>query len=490
MSIAEVLQGARSWHIEQSHVLDGLAMIPTGVVHCCVTSIPYWGLRSYGTPPVVWGGDNPDCRHEWGATERAYNANRLPGPNGVVKNTASRSVTKQAGNFCSLCGAWRGELGLEPDPALFVEHIVEIFREVKRVLHPSGVLFLNIGDSYVAGSTGRQDITKRNGQYAPKTQAIIAKGGRYRVDNMRKDTGRHFGALPPKSLMMMPARVAIALQEDGWLLRSEITWCKRAPMPESCQDRPTSATEKIYLFAKQGKYFYDADAVRIKTGNETSWEQYLTEGQGEWGGNFVGGVQTTHRTGAGKPVFTHPNGRNMWNYWLLSPEPFPAAHFATFPTEIPRRAILAGSSERGVCPKCLSPWRREVEREQAPRPTSGPTRGGFGLKRADAPGAGVSADSIFRTNIVTTSITTGWRPTCKHQEAYDFDPLPSLVLDPFAGSGTTLLVANRLGRRAIGFDLQPDYVAMARERITNDAPLSHWVEEQEREQQMSMELGA
>jgi DNA modification methylase len=273
-----------------------------------------------------------------------------------------------------------------------------------------------------------------------------------------------------KDLMMMPARVAIALQDDGWYLRSDIIWCKRAPMPESVTDRPTTAHEHIFLLAKNARYFYDADAVR------EPGEGY---GRGTGPGAFRSAKYTNNAAfdnsnavgSNGTHAHSFEGGRNAWSYWLLSPEPFPAAHFATFPTEIPRRAILAGTSEHGVCAECGAPWRRVVERTKTFESGSG--RSGIlpvGKNGANFQGSGTTLD--IRMGPVIHTETTGWQPTCTH----DAPVVPATCLDPFSGAGTTVLVANRLGRRGIGIELSPEYCEMARRRIIGDAPLLQWAD--------------
>lgn len=403
---------APTWRIDQGHVLDLLRAMPSESVQTCVTSPPYFGLRSYSTEPQVW----PD--------------------------------------------GWVGELGLEPTVQLYVLHITEIFREVRRVLRRDGTCFINLGDSYVGGPAGHQDISSTTG----KTAAMFAKGGRYRLSNYRKDEPKQRGTLKPKDLYMVPARVALALQDDGWWLRSEITWCKRAPMPESVTDRPTSATEKIYLFAKSERYYYDQEAVRE---DGAGWG-YRVPKQGESGfrseryenHNAFDNSALTATHGGAAEYLTNA-GRNMWNYWLLSPEAYAEAHFATFPTEIPRRAISAGTSEKGCCGACGSPWRRVVERLasdwQARKAAGEPIR--RGLNGAAASGAGSFAG--------ISSETVDWQPSCKCAA----DVVPCTVLDPFTGSGTTGMVALRLGRSFVGLELQADYVAMASRRIRDDCPM-------------------
>jgi DNA modification methylase len=333
------------------HVLARLADLPNESVHCVVTSPPYYSLRSYGTAPQVWGGD-PNCPHEWGPaiSQRALlyaGKHTEPLNNGWSGNNAAREkIDVQQGAFCH-CGAWRGDLGLEPTPELFIQHLVEVFREVRRVLRKDGTLWLNIGDSYAAGHGGSTTA----GNYIPKSGSEKAPNPRKRTDvdcaswSTRDVTPRRvIPGLKPKDLMMLPAQLALALRADGWWLRSEIVWAKRAPMPESCTDRPTCAHEKVFLLTKSARYFYDAEAVKeeAETAGEVGLGFYpnraLAMGRNPSGNELSGG--------ADKIRASHRNLRNVWH---LGPEPFPEAHFATFPSEIPRRAILAGTSAKGVC---------------------------------------------------------------------------------------------------------------------------------------------
>ena len=153
----------------------------------------------------------------------------------------------------------------------------------------------------------------------------------------------------------------------------------------------------------------------------------------------------------------NPNGRNLWNYWTLSPEPFPESHFATFPTEIPRRAILAGTSARGCCPRCGAPWRRVVDKRLVIH--SGLRDEGRTKGLDDSNGWGGYPRGKNEVE------TTGWQPSCRCDAG---EPVPATVLDPFAGAGTSLMVANRLGRNAVGAELNPAYADMAARRIRAD----------------------
>jgi hypothetical protein len=178
--------------------------------------------------------------------------------------------------------------------------------------------------------------------------------------------------------------------------------------------------------------------------------------------------------------FEPANEAAMRDTWTLSPEPFPAAHFATFPTEIPRRAIKAGTSEKGACAACGAPWRRVVERAtgddlsesngsvKAIALDASGYRHGDGMRRG--PGTSFSNSPTQRAQV--SNVTTGWQPSCSHDAAV----VPCVVLDPFLGSGTTGLVADELGRDCIGIELNPEYASMSRERIYGAAPMFAAVE--------------
>jgi DNA modification methylase len=476
----------KEYQIIQGDVRDVLATLPDESVHCVVTSPPYWGLRSYGTEPQVWGGDAA-CEHDWSAVRTA----RPNGSGGKPTETnvyAQKRSTKGSDNYsafadyedratysdtCANCGAWRGHLGLEPTPQEFVAHMVEVFREVRRVLRRDGTLWLNLGDSYA----NNPSTTKIPRAEQGNGSGVFQVPGQIHTDVRRQRPNRltamkHSG-LKHKDLVGMPWEVAFALRDDGWYLRSAITWCKRAPMPESVTDRPTSATEMIFLLAKSERYYYDADAVREITGREADPEWYEARKARVKGWTGPDGTGNMARQNAevrrgDNNNFNHPLGRNLWNYWILGPEPYAAAHFATFPTAIPDRCIRAGTSERGVCPECGAPWRRDKEPTPAyaERLAHANDRGDWypridtNAKREDG-----TKHGKLEGGIKAEYITTGWQPTCKCGRT---DTVPATVLDPFSGAGTTALVALRLGRRAIGIELNAEYIAMSHKRIQGD----------------------
>lgn len=485
-------------------VREVLAGLPERSIQTIVTSPPYWGLRDYNIPKSTW----PD--------------------------------------------GWEGCLGLEPTPEMFIEHLVEVCRALWRVLRDDGTLWWNIGDSYSAGGRGY--------------------GGKHNLPAGRGNDGWH--SPPPglkhKDLVMMPHRVALALQEDRWYVRSTIVWAKPNPMPESCTDRPTSAYEYIFLLTKKPRYFYDADAVREPM-SESSIKRYqhaidTNEKFDPDKHKNTEGVQSPMDilTRAAQNVVTR-GSRNLRNVWRVPTQPYPEAHFATFPERIPELCIKVGTSEWGCCPQCGAPWERVVEKEEGygkrrctpgeagqavhpegithdldgpPRTTKGfqptcecveewqrgqPTGpkdkvrseqglrtsaamgGGAGWRKRekeavdewkrscgadskgeyhgkaikDYEGTGAENPSEVKARILegmVPKVTTGYKPTCdcapdempdpleRYLGPPELEPVPCVVLDPFAGSGTTLKVARDLGRSAIGIDISEEYKKLAVER--------------------------
>lgn len=328
-----------------------LTEIPAGSVRCCVTSPPYFGLRDYGVA---------------------------------------------------------GQIGLESTPDAYVAEMVGVFRLVREALTEDGTLWLNLGDSYAGGGKGGNPPDSPHQKQRTNRGSLLHAG--------LHESARHAGVVdrswqkPPagfkaKDLIGIPWRVAFALQADGWYLRSDIIWAKPNPMPESVTDRPTKAHEYVFLLSKSARYFYDAAAIcepvaesqvgRVRE-DQVGGASHRERGQHSPGGVYKKSGNKARKMGdeRGRPG-PHIGGsipwegstRNARTVWSITTQPYPEAHFATFPEELPRRCILAGS----------------------------------------APG--------------------------------------DTVLDPFAGSGTTLAVAVGNGRLGIGCELNPNYAALARNRI-------------------------
>ena len=296
--------------IYQGNVNDKLKEIESDSIQCVVTSPPYWGLRNYQMDD---------------------------------------------------------QLGLEDTPEEFIENMVEVFREIKRVLKDDGTLWLNLGDSYNS-QTGSGFNTNQN------------EGQNHRITELQKTQGSLVKkiSLKPKNLVGIPWRVALALQADGWYLRQDIIWHKPNPMPESVTDRCTKSHDYIFLLSKSAKYFYDADAIR--------------EPAQDWGTRD----RSQLRNGTQDELLKHRGlkdanfaqiGKNRRSVWTINTQSYKEAHFAVFPPKLPELCIKAGSSEGDV------------------------------------------------------------------------------VLDPFFGSGTTGWVAQRLGRKWIGIELNPEYIKIAEKRF-------------------------
>ena len=342
----------RRWEILQGDVRETLRALPEKTVQTCVTSPPYFGLRDYGV---------------------------------------------------------NGQIGLEQTPAEYVEQMVQVFREVRRVLRDDGTLWLNLGDSYASpvkgsGGTGKSTLVGTpndgNGQlFAPRKFDM--------------------SGLKPKDLIGIPWRVAFALQADGWYLRQDIIWHKPNPMPESVRDRCTKAHEYVFLLSKSERYYWDAEAMQEPAvgglpGNTTHKHTSAYEAGDDRARTKAGPVAYAERQRSkrdsfkrggskraevipGQSVGTHrpdrPESeydvftRNRRSVWTVATRPYKGAHFATFPPALIEPCILAGA------------------------------------------------------------------------------PFNGLVLDPFTGSGTTAAVALQHGRRFIGCELNPDYIKLAEARI-------------------------
>jgi DNA modification methylase len=347
------------------------------------------------------------------------------------------------------------EMGSEPTPDAYVARLVAVFREVRRVLRRDGTCWVNLGDSYAndtkwGGSSGGKYVAELHGPTG------IGRG--------KRDTG-----LKPKDLCGIPWRVAFALQADGWYLRSDIVWAKPNPMPESVTDRPTTAHEYVFMLTKSARYAYDADAIREPA--EYGRLQHFRSATYENDRSRDNSAQQTPVVKRG--LADETAGRNKRTVWTIATEPYPDAHFATMPTALVEPCILAGAPGK-TCPACGAPWARVVEETRRPlTPAETPGRGWLdAIEDQDLWASGTPTHSGLRRTTAPVTTTLGWAPTCTHG---GLAPIGGVVLDPFVGSGTVVMEALRHGRRGIGFDLSPDYCAMARRRIEGDCPLFNTV---------------
>lgn len=328
-----------------------------------------------------------------------------------------------------------GQIGLEPTPEAYLERMVTVFREVWRVLRNDGTAWVNIGDSYAA-NRGRQVPDSKHTDVGNNSEARVPPG------------------LKPKDLCMIPARLALALQADGWYLRQEIVWSKPNPMPESVTDRCTRAHEMVYMLSKRARYFYDAEAIKEpSTGQNGAAADFRRTTKDHL---IPGQSAIQHRLDRESTI---NNGqRNRRSVWPIATKPFPQSHFAVFPPNLVRPMIRAGTSEKGVCPACGTPWRRETERTKA---TVGQKYySGAGQHGGDGRRLLPERPGNFTGN---SSKTLGWSPSCDCPPA---EPIPATVLDPFSGAATTGVVALEEGRRYVGIELNPEYQeTIARPRL-------------------------
>ena len=312
-----------SFSLLLGNCLDVLSTLPESSVQCCVTSPPYWGLRDYGT--AKWEGGDAKCDHQGKPMRTKAQINANCGDGRDVKNATAKQFYK---NICGKCGATRidNQFGLEETPVAYVENMVAVFREVRRVLRDDGTLWLNLGDSYsgIAGNNRGEG----------------AGGGKERGEAMgfgtlpkRKDLE---GGLKHKDLAGIPWRVAFALQADGWWLRQDIIWHKPNPMPESVTDRCTKSHEYIFLLTKSAKYFYDNEAVKENSLHVGVTHRAANKGKAH---SEEAGLDTRP-----KVDWTTPETRNKRSVWTVATKPYKDAHFATFPPKLIEPCILAGSA--------------------------------------------------------------------------------------------------------------------------------------------------
>lgn len=389
-----------------------------------------------------------------------------------------------------------GQIGLEDTLDEYLAKITTVFSEVRRVLRDDGSLWINLGDSYASA-------------WACSRRNVIGSGS---LTNGKREArpNRLVNGLKEKDLIGMPWRVAFALQAAGWYLRRDIIWSKPNPMPESAQDRPTTAHEYIFLMTKRPHYFYDHEAIKEPV---TGTAHPRGDGVNPKSTGYA--APTGWDTDAGSHGTIHKNGRregansrlrksmdpdhlrdegvksnrsysaavsglvssrNKRSVWTVASAPFKSAHFATYPPDLIKPCILAGAPIH-CCVKCGAPHERQVvngEPDREHQRACGADLNGeyHGTATKDFAAHGAQDASAVKARILagmTAKITTGFKPTCDCNAGRQ----PGIVLDPFGGSGTTGAVALELGRRAILIELNPDYVTLCQTRCqtTQGLPL-------------------
>ena len=333
-------------------VLQVLRELPDESVNCCITSPPYYSLRDYGT--ARWSGGLPDCDHT---------SNH--GKQGATGQRADRTFTARAvyKDECRRCGAKRidQQIGLEETPDLYIDKLISVFREIRRVLTQDATLWCNIGDSYNAHPGQRKVTDKAGPKQASNTGSVGA-------------ASRSIDGMKPKDLIGVPWMLAFALRSDGWYLRQEIIWQKLNCMPESVKDRPTRSHEQLFLLSKSADYFYDWESIQEPASADTHARyargrsddhKYANGGPGNQG--IAKSFEHMRTRAAGvNPKCAEPGSgirqnssfcaavkdvvefRNKRSVWPIASDPFPEAHFATFPPALILPCVLAGCPSGGT----------------------------------------------------------------------------------------------------------------------------------------------
>jgi DNA modification methylase len=505
---------------------DILKDIPDESIHSGVTSPPYWTLRSYKTTPYIWGGDK-NCNHEWGE-KLDMNLDRrthIGGSLGSDKKGGGRDTAHKNGNgeICLKCNAWRGELGTEPTPQLYISHLLDIFKEIKRVLRNDGTLWVVIGDCYTPQSSHKggtpYDRFKKEQNWSERSDSkdIIPSWGK------------------AKDLVGIPWRFAFAMQDDGWWLRNDIIWAKANPLPSSVEDRCVSSHEHCFLFTKSGDttfwthrdksgtrkkpqpdYRYYDKLNKIETIIEPpSWKTELIEGTEEkrwkrynlWKGHDYyfdhlairepatvknisseikyGGTKYPNKKFGGTKYPGEANNtysgndyiptgmRNKRDVWQIATESCRDSHFAVYPRKLILPMILASTSEGGVCKSCGSPYTRLTKKsepldewkKQCGADSSGEYKGMAVKQYKDAKAQNASDVKRRILEGMVNIETIGWVPSCN---CIENSPSPAIVIDPFFGAGTTGIVAGITNRDYIGIELNQEFIKLAYDRIPRE----------------------
>jgi len=430
-----------------ANVLEILSKFPAESIDCIITSPPYWGLRDYGEQArIIWNGDKT-CKHEWESII-------LPNPGGIPKKKCGvgnwdRQIENpefavkgrpQESLFCKRCGAWYGQLGLEPTLNLYIEHLFEIMKELKRVLKKTGVIFWNHNDCYSGSGKGYGSIDPKYPS-ARDTRNTI-RPNRFKIE------------IPQKCMCLQNYRFILkCVDELGLILRNIIIWYKPNHMPSSVKDRFTNAYEPIFMLVKSKRYWFDLDAVRIShksvevcrlkcKRHDCSSKQYS---------------KYTHG-----PDDYHPLGKNPGDLWEIPTQPFPESHFATFSEKLVEPMIKCACPQ-WICKKCSFIRERIIEKKLVVHKVFEDK--GKAYQNVISGSKEMPAIPRARTGLEGHNeiYTVGWT-NCGCNAGWE----SGIVLDPFMGSGTVAVVAERLGRRWIGIEINSEYCEIAKKRILKE----------------------
>lgn len=486
--------------IYNGDALSVLKTIKDKEIQTIITSPPYWGLREYELEqPLIWGGDS-DCNHEWETIKGTKAVGRDDEYYGGKQYSMSANKPKQTFNSssCKKCGCWYGYLGLEPNPELYLDHLMTIIDELWRVLRDDGTFFLNIGDSYNSAPAGNTKPRDQGGDGAGLFDYSPSKARVAHQDAGRKQskTGKKLKNIKTKSLCLIPQKLAIRCQEAGWIIRNEVVWHKPNPMPSSAKDRFTVAHEQIWFMTKSNKSTHwqhrDGKVVWKKpkpdyiwihkdtneehpsppstedkenwkrtnlwSGSDYYWDQDIVREPNHPDGRKVTTMTDRKRQGTNLAWnrktgerWPHPSGHNKRDVWTIPTQAFSDAHFAVFPEKLIEPCILAGSSHK-ACPHCRAPWVRVVEKKSF-----------CNVKRGSSPSSSRAIGTPQQANVGYTSKTLGFLPTCncKNNDGSG----GCIVLDPFFGSGTVGVVCKQHDRHCKGIEPGRQYFDMSIKRI-------------------------
>ena len=423
--------------IHLGNTLDLLRQLPDSSIDCCVSSPPYWSLRDYGSSATAIWDAKEGCEHSWTSHTQKWHSDRGNGKKKEVWDDKFQ-VEGTPSDTCSLCNAWKGQLGLEPDFKLYIKHLADIFDEVKRALKPTGTCWINLGDTYSGGKEGNTD--EKNTQ---ANTATFSKPSQ---------------AVPSKSLLQIPSRFAIEMSDRGWILRNKIIWHKKNCMPSSAKDRFTNDYEEIFFFVKSKKYYFEQQLEAMS--NLTLNDKRIGKAHNT-GGKYLEDSGPNGGTPVRNRILNsiNPLGRNKRAVWRIATKPHPFAHFAVYPEELIETPIKAGCPEK-VCDKCGKPMMTEQKRP--PRP--------FVHRNKKDGDADLAIGGQYQKWLDANPPIMITKPSCSCNAPFQ----AGIVLDPFIGSGTTAIVAQRLNRRWMGFEINPEYLQIANKRL--GAKLASYVE--------------
>lgn len=445
--------------ILRGNIIEVLQSIPGDFYDCIITSPPYYSQRFYGEDNnVVWD-SKLDCEHEWIEYNRPGNTWSVPGPGLYIgKEEYNKAWVKpQTQKICSKCGAWFGQLGLEPSPMLYIEHMTGICRELRRVLKPTGLFFLNVGDTFAGSKSGYGEKLPN-----PKSKQSLFNG-QYASSVMRPPADTCVGSeewIKPKQLLMIPARLAISLQEDGWILRRDVIWRKKSCLPSPVRDNFNGNHEHIFMFSKEGKYFFDLNKARRPYAKSTIMRFNYKQ-------SSFGGPDMCKGTGPEKaPIISvfvnkNPLGGVKGDVWDMNVSQYKGAHFACFSEELVENCLGPGSAKL-VCNECGKPKMevfKMVTRKLEELPDDE-------KKKWDKVQCMDYPDEIknrMMEKILRKKVSMGVEPMCKCNTNY----VPSIILDPFAGAGTSLIVAKRMGLNYTGIEINSKYVKIIESRLNS-----------------------